>query len=400
MLRTFLLRSSLLIFLCCFSCGTDSTTNKPEESKSTALAPAIKDFAGGEKAMSPQDPFVKRYKGILGKEVALEMQLTNWGDGFLAGYYWLDKEALPMDIHGEMQLNETVTLETSSKGEKMDGKFVFSFTDLKEISGLWSDQANPQGLAFQLKEVPLKANDKWSGQWHLNGIWEGGTLLIGDLRDTAFHFALSFVRNGHVGEIDGEALLVTDTTAIFNQVLDYFEGDEEVCLMNFTLRKNQIEIFQKSDNFACGFGMRAYASGYYDNQLIKEDPTLSFGDQGIFVDAAQHDEFKSWIGEKMYHEIAFNMHAVEQLDLHSEEEKLKGKLSKGLVMGMLTSYEAIILHDGKSAFWTATIAFLDGENNTPVIRYFTNQADWKKKLPKAFDEWRAAFSEYKVIFEK
>ena len=400
MIKNLFLLSFFLILCACLSCATDSSNGDADRSKPSEISKAINDFEGGAKAISPQDPFVKKYKGFIGKEEAIEMQLTNWGDGFLAGYYWSVKEGKRIDIHGEMQLNEVVTLEVSVDGKRTGAKFVFPFTDLKEISGQWFDSTHPDAQPFDLQEVPAKDNDKWSGQWHLNGIWEGGTLLIGDLSDTTFHFALSFVKNGHVGEIDGDALLLTDTTAVFNKVLDYFEGDEELCLMNFTLRKKQIEIFQKSDNFACGFGMRAYASGYYDNQLIKENPALSFGDQGIFVSAEQHDKFKSWIGEKVYLDIAFNMHYTKHSELNSEEENLKGKLSKGMVMGMLTSHEAIILHDGDSAFWTATIAFLDGENNTPVIRYFTNQAEWKKKLPKAFDEWREAFSDYEIVFEK
>ena len=377
--------------------GTDQSGSKPLEVEDPATDLQELKGAGGEQAMSPQDPFVRRYTGLIGAEYPIDMLLINWGDGFLSGRFAYQQTGIAIEIQGEMSLDETVELQGYVKDQAID-KFTFSYTDLDQIKGQWEGLKNKKQLDFELTAVPPSPQTKaWGGNWYLNGTWDGGQLLIGDVRDTAFYFALTVLRNGHNGVVDGEAQITGDS-AVFESMME-MGFDDEACNLHFFLRDTSIYLQQRSSTSSCGFGMRAYAEGIYDNKSLILKPELPFGtEKAVFVDASQHEAFKSWIGEEEYLKIAWNMQTHEAKAYHNPQEGIQGQLSEGMVLGLLTTNEAIVLHDGDRAFWAATIDSEGEEAAEFVIRYYTNQKAWARKLPKAFEYWRQSFPSYQVLY--
>lgn len=387
---------ALLLGLSYYSCQSDSsqnTTSVPTEETSEELP----SDSGGQRPLSPQDPFVQKYTGTIGDKYPIEMLLTHWGDGFLTGYFFYTKTQNKIELQGEMNLDETVTLQAYLDDQTLD-RFVFSFATIEKITGDWFLPKKNQQEKFTLSAVPSLAKERWSGSWYLNGIWDGGQLMIGDVKDTSFYFALSVVRNSHIGEVEGEAKIVGDS-AVFERVLDFgFGEEEEPCSLTFIRNDNTINVDQRSSNLACGFGMRAFATGTYENQLKDIEPQLTFGDNAVFVSAQQHDDFMTWIGKEHYLNIAGNMQVVETRIYESEKENIQGFVSEGLVLGLYTTNEAIIMHDGNDAYWAATIDLENsGSPGQPVILYFTNQEQWKDQLPAAFERWRGSFADYPIV---
>ena len=386
----------LFLFLGFSSCQTDSS-----RSPSTSVPPKTADtlsakYQGGQQPLTPQDPFVKKYQGKIGGEHPIQMHLINWGDGFLSGYYFYTQTGKKIELQGEMHLNEVVTLQ-AYLGDKAIDKFVFPFTDLRNIKGEWSSPGK-KNLSFELSEIPVADKDKWSGNWYLNETWDGGQLLIGEVADDSLYFALSFTRSSHIGEVDGKAWVQGDS-AIFNQALDYGGAADQPCRLIFLLHPDHIQIRQESETSACGFGMRAYADGDYYNRYLEKEASLPFGEKEVFVSKAQHDQFRQWIGDEAYLEIAHSMQIIESNAYQNKQENIEGVFSSGVVLGLYGISEAAVLHDGKSAFWAAYIQAANDDTSQSVIRYFTNQKNWKKKLPKAFADWRQPFSDYKVVYE-
>lgn len=388
----------VVLLLVLFACGQE---NSPKDDTPPAIPPPAPApeviMEGGQASFSPQDPFIQQYTGNIGGKYPIDMLLMHWGDGFLTGHFSYKKTNKRILLQGEMNLNEVVELQAYLADKPID-KFTFSFQDLEKIKGTWFLPSTKNTLDFELHAInsETEQSKKWAGGWYLNGIWDGGHLLIGDVRDTAFYFALSVVRNGHIGELDGEANISGDS-ALFNEVLDFGMEGEDACVLKFKVQADHIMVEQGSSPFACGFGMRAYVDGRYDNESVKVEPLLTFGDDGVFSNAAQHDQFKEWIGEEHYRDIAFNMQVINTEEYHSEPDQIHGRLSEGVVMGLLTTNEAIILHDGQSAYWAATIYFDEDPNADPMVLYFTNQKKWQDKMPTVFERWREPFSDYRVI---
>ncbi len=395
LLGIFLVLSST--FLVC-SC-TSEPSSKPATVGPTELeepnAKLLQSF--GTQATSPQEGFIRRYTGSIGDQRKVDLQLVNWGDGFLSGRLFDAQGRLVDQLQGEMNLDETVELQLLKEG-KVAEEFRFAYTDLNVIRGKWNKGNRTASQDFELIAVnPTEDGPQpWSGTWYLNGIWDGGELLIGDVRDTAFYFALSIQRNTHSGILDGEAQIVGDS-AIYNRPVD-FAFDEDSCALYFFLKEDHLVLDQRTSPSSCGFGMRAYAGGRYDNKSIDLQPELDYGDStAIFQDQTQHDAFKAWIGEENYLQIAGNMQVTDPQDYRNSKEGIDGRVIEGVVMGLFTSNEAIILHDFNKGFWVATIDTEDSEEYR--IRYFTNQPNWKKRMPQVFKKWHQSFPDYPVSYE-
>lgn len=395
LLGIFTVLSCSLLLLACTNTSPSDTASDTKATE--VLAPPSTLTSFGTQPTSPQDPLIRRYTGNIGDTRSISMQLVNWGDGFLSGRLF-DAEGHLIDlVQGEMNLDETVELQLIKEGKVIE-EFRFPYTDLDQIRGTWRKGSSGPTKDFSLQAVLPSADQpqSWSGTWFLNGIWDGGELLIGDVRDTAFYFALSILRNTHSGVLDGEARISGDS-AIYHRPVD-FAFDEDSCALYFFLKEDHIELDQRSSPSSCGFGMRAYANGRYDNKPIELQPELSYGDSSAtFQDKTQHDAFKAWIGEANYLQVAGNMQVTDPQDYRNAKEGIDGRVVEGVVMGLFTFNEAIILHDFNKGFWVATI---DSENEEELlIRYFTNQPDWKKRLPQAFEKWRQSFPDYPVIYE-
>jgi hypothetical protein len=343
--------------------------------------------------------FIQIYEGALGGKYPVVMRLVSWGNGSLNGDYYYKKVGKRIALFGEIKDINVVELSEYSDGVQT-GTFQMQFVNDLIIKGVWTSGDGKRKLPFELK-ARNQAPDAWAGTWHLNDVWDGGMLLVGNVRKDSLDFALLVFRSGHIGEIWGSAKR-QGNRAIFMHVEQDFvletDDDPEPCHLLFELKNNQIEIQQESSGWVCGFGMRAYASGVFDNKKIDIKPTLSVGtgEEYIFDTQAQHDGFKQLVGAPFYEVFAFNMQGFLKGD-GREENGFDCTIVEGAVYGMFSVHEAIIIYDKQGKYWAMTIDYENEEDL--VLRYFTNDKRHQRQLPRAIARWMERFGEYPVRYE-
>ncbi|MCU0345416.1 MAG: hypothetical protein MUC59_00640 [Saprospiraceae bacterium] len=341
---------------------------------------------------TPDPYFLKKYVGNIDGQQNIEAVLINWGDGFISGRYWYPRKGYkPIELSGEA--NGDGTLEFA---EFMDGNEGAKFNgDLgankDTITGTWTSADGKRNLPFSLFHVP-SANDaaSWEGNWHLNQVWDSGWLMVGNLTQDSFDFALTVVRGSHVGTLEGRASYKADQ-AIFKQKT----YENEPCELRFVQKGDHVLIEQASSNLACGFGARAHAGGRFERRklLYKSELTVGTGDDDAFPTQALHDEFRRLVGDRMYELFAFNMQVKERI---TNAQGLT--VVTGAVPGLFTTNEAVIVFDKSGKIWAATLDFKDGQEE-PFVRHFTNDSATKKKIHVDIETWRERFKHYKVVFQ-
>lgn len=342
--------------------------------------------------------FIQHFEGAISGKYPIAMRLVNWANGSLVGDYKYKKIGKNISFYGEFTDINTFELSEYADNE-MTGKFRGRFINENTISGTWMNPAGTKSLPFEVKAIHSTANaGGWAGSWHLNDVWDGGTLLIGSVTKDSLEFALSVVRSAHMGEIWGTAAR-SGNNAVFKKV-EFALADEinpEPCYLIFELKGDYVQVQQESSTMSCGFGMRAYASGQFENKIREIKPMLSFGvgDDKIFPSQTVHEGFKNLVGEQAYELFAFNMQGYDRLE-QSPEDGFSATAVQGAVYGLFLSNEAIIMYDNTSKYWAATIDF---ENNDPIVRYYTNDRTYKTKLPATIGQWRARFPDYPVRYE-
>ena len=338
---------------------------------------------------APQAYFLKKYEGTLNGAIRIEMVLVNWGDGFLSGRYWYKDKGKPIELTGELTDDTNFQIVEFSKN-KETGAFAGTLADPSWLTGVWTNPSKTKNFTFDLSETPPPANvAAWAGNWHLNEIWDNGTLMIGNLSQDSFDFALTIVRSSHTGSIEGRAA-ISGNKARFNRK----EFEDQPCVLVFELKDDLIEIEQPSTNFDCGFGARAYASGNYDRKNLIKKATLGVGtgEDAVFPSQVLHDTFKSLAGDEMYELFAFNMQEKEI------EKKANGlTVVTGAIPGLFRTNDAVIVFDKKGVIWAATLD-VDETTNESLVRYFTNDAASKRKLPPEIQSWREGFKDYRLIY--
>lgn len=343
-----------------------------------------------EVVTTPDPYFLRRYTGKIDGKHDVEMVLVNWGDGFISGRYWYTSKNKPIELSGELKPEDNSYEIAEFMDGKVGAKFIGNLSNHDTLSGTWASSDGKKNLPFSLLYTPSATDEaNWAGNWHLNQVWDGGWLMVGNVTQDSFDFALSVIRGSHIGTLEGRAGR-KGNSAIYKQKT----YEDKPCELHFQINGDHVLIDQKSDNLACGFGARAYASGRFEkNKLIRKTAlTVGTGDDDVFPTQALHDEFRRLVGDKMYELFAFNMQVKERVT-----NKLGQTVVTGAVPGLFTTNEAIIIYDGANIIWAATLEFQEGSDE-PFLHHFTNDAAARKKLHPDIEAWRERFKTYKVVF--
>lgn len=320
--------------------------------------------------------------------------LIKWDDGYMSGRYWDTKTQKSYELNGEAIEGNKFQLFEGSFG-KETGIFEGQLIDSSIFQGTWKSISGKSQLPFEFRES-FSAEDTvgWSGNWYFNDVWDNGILMIGNLNENKFDFALSITRGGHQGSIQGIAK-VKNRTATFSTT----EFDNTPCQLDFIFKNDHIELVQNSSNFSCGFGARAFAGGKYNKIYQAQKAFLSYGigPENVFPDLQTHDAFLKMVGQEAYHLFAFNMLQT-QVEITDPKDKLEATAISGFIPGSISTNEAIIMYDKRFHFWAATLLH-DHKTGELVILYFTNDKTYKEKMPHTFETWRASFPDLRVIFQ-
>ena len=339
-------------------------------------------------ALGFQDPFLKRYEGIIDGEIEFEMILCNEGNGSIYGWYQYAKIGKKISLSGEVGLDESITLEEYTDAE-LTGKFIGDGSNLSQIKGQWSAAIGERELDFEMSEVK-SSDDKtgWRGSWHLNDAWDGGLLTIGNVTKDSMDFSLNFTRNGHAGNILARAV-INNNKARYKMPLS---KGEEPCELVLIYRNEYIQIEQKSSPWDCGFGARAYAGGRYEAQAKKLKAMIPFGEEEFFKTEAEHNAFKEWIGTENYDLFAYNMQ-------HSEVEEAEDgsqRILNGWVYGLAHSNKSILVQQKDNALYAATPEYRDGEES--LIHYYSSTVQTIDTMIAPIKAWSESFDRYKVVY--
>lgn len=257
----YFLMSLLVLSMACSNTSSSSVDKNDEtmvEEYSTISMPPV---------LTASDYFIKKYDGTINGQFPIEFLLINWGDGQLMGYYSYNKIGKDIELDGELNLNETFTIQEYANG-KNTGTFVGSLENLKHITGNWISPDSTSIMPFELNERKFVPDlNQWAGAWHYNHIKDDGILIIGNVVDGSFDFALKVYRNGHFAyKIDRANFEKAVATSVSKT-----SYSEENCQLTFTRNHKHIRIDQEGINAACGFGARANVDGNYDDEIILQD---------------------------------------------------------------------------------------------------------------------------------
>lgn len=83
--------------------------------------------------------------------------------------------------------------------------------------------------------------------------------------------------------------------------------------------------------------------------------------------------------------------AVHEAQCGKDLDNLNFTVVKGAVSGLYTIMECIIMYDKQGRFLLAAI-------DDDLVKYYTNIAEFERKLPKTIQEWRTPFKEKHVAY--
>jgi hypothetical protein len=322
------------------------------------------------------------------------MVLIKWEDGFVSGRYWNSKTNKVTELSGESHSANTFHLYEGDYGSEA-GVFEGQLKDSTTFSGLWKSTKNSEQFPFEFTEYISNADSLgWSGNWYFNDVWDNGVLMIGNVTNKRFDFALSLNRGGHQGAIEGQASLKNNTATFVTTEFDVLP-----CQLKFIFNPDHILIEQLSSNFSCGFGARAFAGGRYDRIYKTKKASIPFGSDPtyIFPNQEVHDAFLTLVGQEGYNIFAFNMQISEQ-EMLDPKDRFQATAVSGYIPGLINSNEAIIIYDKQNKIWAATL-FNDRKSGESLVLYFTNDLASKAKLPHTIENWRSGFNGYRVLFQ-
>ena len=383
----------LMIFIFSF-CKNE----KPKKPITTSTTPQV--TSTDKIPVAPTDAFIKKYKGIIGEKFPIELVLINWSNGNLGGYYFYTdqikkdskgkQQPQKIELSGELNLNETFSID-EFVGDDFTGKFTGSLSELSTIKGNWSNADSSKSMSYTLTETTPEDKTGWTGAWYRNEAQSPGILILGNVTDKTVDFGLEVFNGGHSGLLEGTANLNGGIATFKNTIFD----DIETCFLVFQKHDSIILIDQKSSNWACGFGMRAHSNGKYENHFSPKEAELTYGkENSIFKNKEQRDLFAQVVGDR-YEDFAFNMQDISHIS-KSKKDDFEATVFTGNVIGLASTNEAIIMHNGKGLFWAAVIIY-DEMTDQFQVKYFTNDEKRKEEIPQTIEDWRKSFSEYEVV---
>jgi hypothetical protein len=228
--------------------------------------------------------------------------------------------------------------------------------------------------AIEQDEENLTISERWVGTWERG---DNGILEIKNIEGNSIEFSIDVTSGGHDGSLAGKAP-VTNNVAIFT-ICD--------CVLELTLQGDST-IVVTEDNCSSMAGMGAYFFGEYKNDRSKaKSETLV--DLGVLKNNDEDAAFRAVVRDKykLFVESTQISFAKDDID------DFNARVETSAVRGLYNISENIIMIDASLNIWAAVLS------NSKVY-YFTNDNEYKNKLPKTIEKWRNSFAGKKVIYNE
>ncbi|MBS1796443.1 MAG: hypothetical protein JSS81_21515 [Acidobacteria bacterium] len=235
---------------------------------------------------------------------------------------------------------------------------------------------------------------KWTGEWSITSRYRPAGLKIKPAGKGKFRFKIEAMSGANMGEIEGLATVRGRQAFFDDRKFAKKKADAYGCQLTFTNKGSLITVDQNPECRSYA-GMNVYFGGDY---LVGKPRkyTETFVELDVFPNARIEQRFRE-LTKKDYDTFLDAFHQIYTMD---DLDKFGAKVYSGCVEGICPWFTAIIMYDPKGSFWAAVLHDEDGQPQS--VRYYTNVAGWKTKLPKSIIKWvddlREHNDELKVTF--
>ena len=282
-------------------------------------------------------------------------------------------DELPFDLRGR----RTVTYRLSPDDE-----------DVKNARR--DELAKQFEVALRASLLPLDENwkkpSRWEPRWW--GFWSasehqssyGGTLLISETSARGFTFHLQVHNGSHLGQIRGVAEIANLYTA---ETRIEARLNEEVCKLRFRRSTEDLAIMKIEEIGGCQ-SFRGMGAGFSGTFVRERETLFDFGFmnelelQRLFIITGQY-----------YKPLMLRFAGTGRHDW--SDTTILGEAFFGLVRGLATIMEAIVMKGERGELWAA---YIDDDH----VRYFTTEKAYKDRLPETINKLRSGFSDMSVVF--
>jgi uncharacterized protein len=224
---------------------------------------------------------------------------------------------------------------------------------------------------------PFRWNAHW---WRVDADGNAPSeLVVSKVTKQGFAFDVNASAGANTGELSGSASLVAADTARYRGDA---ASDTEGCMLTFKRVLNHLNVEQKGDSPTCAAGLNVYYSGVY--VAADHDPNVApdLVSRGVLPSRELDEAFRAMVGDD-YGKF------VDAADVvGSEQATLNGKpvTAVGMfVRGIACYSHGTIAFDGHGHLWAALLYIEDGgDDGKSELRYYTNVAVDKHKLPDVF----------------
>lgn len=280
-------------------------------------------------------------------------------------------EKLPFDLRGRRVVTYDPSCRNKSEARGLlQGRLE---TALKSALHISSNEVIPTGI-----NKPI-----WWGLWNkLNpGKSYGGELFVRDITSNGFLFDLMVFNGSHTGKITAEAVCTSKDSA-YARIKN--GPDNEYGEIHFRREIiNGKRFIQIEETASCSWwrGMGVMFAGEFAWSV---ESVFEFG----YLNEMELKRLYQITGQ-YFENFRKQMEGVGDIE---NLDTFQCKVIAGGVRGMYTSLEGIIMSGIYGEMWAAYI-------DEDIVRYFTTQKDWKKRLPNTIENWRNNFLEKEVIYE-
>lgn len=231
-----------------------------------------------------------------------------------------------------------------------------------------------------LQKINWQTKDRWFGKWKIesSALCYEGILKITNVYNNSFNFNLTMIHGSHIGDLEGEAIILTSNEAQY--ISDEAYNKDGKCVIKFTKFNDVIQV---NENLGCRsfHGMRVMFNGDYK---LKKD---------VFYDRVELNDI---LLSKIYDELTekyFEDFLKCICDIHEEDnlDSFDANVITTGVAGLYSIYESILMYTQTNEFYGA---FLHNDGN---IYYFTSDKRFKIEKPKNIDNWLKKFDDKATI---
>ncbi len=320
--------------------------------------------------------------GTINKTLKVRMNLKIDGTN-IAGSYYYEKSKIAIPLKGRMDKNGDFEIQEFDPKGKVTGSFRGHHMSILELEGTWSAPGSQKNLVFALSADPVYQRGKsagWAGEWNYvkSNQFHDNLINIANEHPSSVDFAMYANSGSNVGQLEGTARLSGNTAA--------WADAESGCKVTMTLQGDALTLKtnEPCEKF-CGMGA-AFYNGEYKQSGSGE---MNLVQLGVLDNASQETQLQQLTGE----DYDLFLHSFDLISDVEDLDKLGVKGVSGGVRGLFTEMEAIVLYRPDGKMWAAAI-----DTHQGVVKYFTNDPAYVRKLPKTVDNWRREFSEKKVLF--